>query len=237
MGAAEDRHSPAAESGTGDTIPIPQDGIGSCPRDSGHVPAAGRLTAGAVGLYSCVRIRAGKHKGRELRYPRSGLRPTKDITRQAIFNILGRGVRGARVLDLYAGGGALGIEALSRGAAEAVFVEQSPAVLRYLRANLRAVEETGCARVVRGDVLRALKRLAGDEFELALADPPYRCGLVAKTMGCLVELGLVAPGGYVVLEHHALELPECPDGWLLVKHGKYGDSEVTVLRRQGDAKR
>ncbi len=181
-----------------------------------------------------MRIRAGKYKGRELRYPRSGLRPTKDITRQAIFNTVGRAVRGARVLDLYAGGGALGIEALSRGASAAVFVEQNPGVIRFLRENLRTLDAGEETRVMRGDVLRALRRLAGEDFGLVLADPPYRSELVQPTFDRLAELGLVEPGGHVVLEHHQFERPDCRDGWKVVKHGKYGDSEVTVLRRSSE---
>ena len=179
-----------------------------------------------------MRVRSGRLKGRELVYPKSGLRPTKDVTRQAIFNILGRRVRGVRVCDLYAGGGALGIEALSRGAATVVFVEQSVAVLRFLRHNVEGLE---AARVVRGDVLKVLSRLRkGGAFDVVLADPPYRSGLVDSTLVRLVELDLVVPGGLYVVEHHRSESPAVPDGWVLERQGRYGDSQVSVLRRNGE---
>ena len=177
-----------------------------------------------------MRIRAGRYKGRVLVYPKSGLRPTKDITRQAIFNILGSRVRGARVLDLYAGGGALGIEALSRGAHEAVFVEQNPVVVRYLRENTRGLEE---ATVVRGDVLRVVARFRKAPFDFVLADPPYRSALVQATLDRVVEFGVIVPGGWFVIEHHKLEQPSAPEGWELVKQHTYGESLVSLLRRSG----
>jgi len=177
-----------------------------------------------------VRIRAGRYKGRVLAYPKSGLRPTKDITRQAVFNILGSRVKGARVLDLYAGGGALGIEALSRGATETVFVEQNPLVVRYLRENVKGLDG---AVVVRGDVLRVLARLPKEPFDVVLADPPYRRGLVQATLDRAAECGLVASGGWFVVEHHRMEQPVAPDGWESVKQGRYGESLISILRRLG----
>lgn len=176
-----------------------------------------------------MRIRSGRLKGRELRYPRSGLRPTKDITRQAIFNALGRSVAGARVADLFAGGGALGLEALSRGAAEAVFVESSAPVARFLRANVAGLE---AATVVRGDVFRALRRLGPARFDIVLADPPYRLGLVGQTLLALAREQTLVPGGLAVVEHHRLEPPEPGDEWETARQGRYGESMVTFLRRK-----
>ena len=177
-----------------------------------------------------MRIRAGRLKGRTLSYPRSGLRPTKDITRQALFNILGACVRDADVCDLYAGGGALGIEALSRGARTAVFVEQNPAVLRYLRGNTRELEGT---TVVRGDVLKTARRLK-KPFDIVIADPPYRNDLVQATLDCVAQNGLVKPGGWMVIEHHRLEQPCPPRGWEMARQGQYGDSWLSVMRRQDE---
>lgn len=178
-----------------------------------------------------MRIGAGKLRGRRLFYPRAGLRPTKDITRQAIFNIVGRQVRGARVCDLYAGGGALGIEALSRGAAEVVFVERNPAFMKLVRKNASGA---GACRFIVGEVPKALAKLGASRFDLVIADPPYRQGLVQPTIDRAAELDLVQPGGLLVIEHHKLEPPSCPEGWELVRQGHYGESEVTVLRRQGE---
>jgi 16S rRNA (guanine966-N2)-methyltransferase len=178
-----------------------------------------------------VRIRSGRLKGRELVYPRSGLRPTKDVTRQAIFNVLGRSVARARVADLFAGGGALGIEALSRGAAEVVFVEANAAVVRFLKTN---TDGLAGATVVRGDALRALRRLGPDRFDIVLADPPYRQGLVEQTLGALAASGALVAGGLAVIEHHRLELPAPGAGWELAKQGRYGDSWTSFLRRSSE---
>lgn len=178
-----------------------------------------------------MQIRAGRLKGRRLTYPRAGLRPTKDITRQAMFNIIGSAVRGARVGDFFAGGGALGIEALSRGASEVVFVEQSPATAMFLRQNTLGLENT---KVVRAEALATIKRLGADRFDILLADPPYRNGLVQVTLDRAVAAGTIPPGGLFVVEHHELEPPACPEGWVLVKRGRYGDSHLTVLRRNDD---
>jgi len=173
-----------------------------------------------------MRVCTGRYRGRALGYPRAGLRPTKDVTRQAIFNMLGERVVDARVCDLYAGGGSLGIEALSRGARSAVLVEQSGAVLKYLRANLAGIEN---ACVVRGDVLKAMRRMAGERFDIILADPPYRQALVQATVDIVAELGLLASGGRLVVEHHRAEQPAVPNGWSVVTRGTYGESHVTVL--------
>ncbi|UCG43250.1 MAG: 16S rRNA (guanine(966)-N(2))-methyltransferase RsmD [candidate division WOR-3 bacterium] len=181
-----------------------------------------------------MQIRSGRLKGRELFYPRSGLRPTKDITRQAIFNIIGPHIRNARILDLFAGGGALGIEALSRGAKEAVFVDNNPGVLKLLRANVKGladipgIENT---RVMKRDAAQAIRRLKRQMFDIVFADPPYRQDHVQATLDQCLRLDVVKPGGILIIEHHRLETPDRLEGWELLKHGKYGDSEVTVVRR------
>ena len=175
-----------------------------------------------------MRVSTGRYKGRELEYPRAGLRPTKAITRQAMFNIVGSRVRGAKVCDFYAGGGSLGIEALSRGAASAVFVEQQATVLRFLRANVKGLPD---ATVIRGDVLRVLKKLAGADFDLVFADPPYLHGLVQATIDRAAEFGILGPDGWFVAEHHRREMPLAPDGWEVTKQGTYGETTVSVLRR------
>ncbi|HEV2815251.1 MAG TPA: 16S rRNA (guanine(966)-N(2))-methyltransferase RsmD [Solirubrobacteraceae bacterium] len=119
-----------------------------------------------------MRVIAGRHKGRRLHAP-PGARPTSDRVREALFSILGP-LDGARVLDLYAGSGALGLEALSRGAAAAVFVERDGRALAALRTNLEALGAEGEVR--RADVLAALReaRERGETYDLVLCDPPYR---------------------------------------------------------------
>src|SRR3954453_13668244 len=122
-----------------------------------------------------MRVIAGSYGGRTLKAPAGdGTRPTSDRVREALFSILGDRVAGARVLDLFAGSGALGIEALSRGAASATFVDDAPAALRVLRANLEALGED--AEVVRADAVRWLRAASGraHQYDLVLLDPPYR---------------------------------------------------------------
>lgn len=175
-----------------------------------------------------MRVSSGRYKGRELEYPRAGLRPTKAITRQAMFNIVGSRVRGAKACDLYAGGGSLGIEALSLGAASVVFVEQQATVFRFLRHNLKGLPNV---TLVRGDVLRVLKRLAVAGFDLVLADPPYMHGLVQSTIDRAAEFDALTLGGWFVAEHHRQEMPSPPEGWEIIKQGTYGETLVSVLRR------
>ena len=173
-------------------------------------------------------VSGGRYRGRRIDYPRAGLRPTKAITRHAIFNMVGARVQSARACDLYAGGGSLGVEALSRGAASVVFVEQQATVFRFLRANLKDLPD---ATVVRGDVLRVLKKLAGAGFDLVFADPPYLQGLVQATIDRAAEFGILGPDGWFVAEHHRQEMPTSPAGWEVSRQGTYGETLVSVLRR------
>jgi 16S rRNA (guanine966-N2)-methyltransferase len=175
-----------------------------------------------------MRVAAGSLKGRELRYPKAGLRPTKNMTRQAIFNILGDRVVGARVLDLFAGGGSLGIEALSRGAVSVVFVEQSGATFAFLKRNIAGL---GTATALRLDVLKAVERFAPNSFDVVLADPPYRLGLVGATVQRVAGSGVISAGGLLMIEHHRDEPAPVPDGWELLRQGKYGETRVALIRR------
>jgi 16S rRNA (guanine(966)-N(2))-methyltransferase RsmD len=140
------------------------------------------------------------------------------------------------VLDLYAGTGALGIEALSRGAARAVFVERSNASLVALRRNLLALELDACARVVRGDVRSALRRLAGERlrFDLVLADPPYAERALAAPLSLLVSGELLAPGATVVVERSRRHPLPPVAGLVFRESRRYGDTELEWLGA-GDA--
>jgi len=150
--------------------------------------------------------------------------------REALFARLSD-LDGVCVLDLYAGTGALGIEALSRGAEHAVFVERSNASLSALRRNLRTLELDDLARVVRGDVRGALRRLAGEgmRFDLVLADPPYDDLALAAPLALLVSGGLLTPGATVVVERSRRHPLPPIEG--LVSHGsrRYGDTELEWL--------
>jgi len=145
-----------------------------------------------------VRIIAGRLKGRRLTGPGgTGLRPTSDALRETLFNVLGD-LSGARVVDGFAGTGAVGLEALSRGAAHVTFIERDPGARRVLDANIARCDVGNACAIIRGDFSRAAS-LAGGAFDLVFLDPPYeRRDLEADV---LLAAPLVAPGGRLVVEH------------------------------------
>jgi 16S rRNA (guanine(966)-N(2))-methyltransferase RsmD len=178
-----------------------------------------------------VRVVAGKWGGRTIRAPRgTSVRPTTDRVREAVFAILGDDVKGAVVLDLFAGTGAMAIESLSRGAAGAVLVESSPAALGALRANLAALEAEGavCLPV---DYREAVRRLSskGRTFDLVFLDPPYGKGLVGQSAGLLSRAGILAPGAVVVAERASRDPVETlPAEWRERADRRYGDTRITL---------
>jgi len=178
-----------------------------------------------------VRVIAGEARGIRLASPPKDSRPTSDRVRESVFNALGQFFDGGYVLDLYAGTGSLGIEAISRGCERAVFVERDGRAVAVIRENLRRAGFADRAEVVRGDVGRTLDRLlsAGRLFSLIFADPPYRIA-ATEVEGIMSRLGaLLAPGGRVVIESG-----EAPAGDAGGKKGvtrRYGGTFVTILER------
>jgi 16S rRNA (guanine966-N2)-methyltransferase len=171
-----------------------------------------------------MRIVAGKWKGRRLKPPSDErVRPTADRVREAWMSILQLDLPDARVLDLFAGSGALGIEALSRGASHVDFVELSARSLSALRENLRSVDGEAAATVHRGDALKFAARLAAGDYDIAFADPPYRLGLATQ----LAQLWLETPFARVLgIEHEKTELLPGSDDRRV-----YGDTVVTLYRQ------
>jgi len=149
-----------------------------------------------------MRVIAGRLRGRRLGPVPEGVRPTSDRVRESLFNVLGD-LEGSTVLDAFAGSGALGIEALSRGAARVVFLERARASASALRTSLHqlGLDPTEATLIV-GDALRSLRRLArdGTRFDLVLLDPPYASDLLARTLAALVELDLLAAHATLVAE-------------------------------------
>ena len=175
-----------------------------------------------------TRIIEGLAGGRRLKVPRSGVRPTADRAREALFNTLGSmlELRGAAVLDLYAGSGALGLEALSRGAASVVFVESSPGVLPVLKANLTAVGLPG-GRVAAGAVRTVLSGPAPASFDLVLADPPYATAddEVIEVLRSLTGGNWLAPAAVVVVERASRDEPfEWPTPLTGLRDRRYGEA-------------
>ena len=147
-----------------------------------------------------MRIIAGTLKGRNLQFKSKNLRPTSDKVREALFNILVGKIHGANFLDLFAGSGALGIEALSRGAQQAVFVEKYPQLVLANIADLNLKAQTN---VIRLDVIKALDMLSKQtkQFDVIFLDPPYDSPALELTLTKLGEIKLLAPEGLVIVEH------------------------------------
>jgi 16S rRNA (guanine966-N2)-methyltransferase len=185
-----------------------------------------------------MRIVAGRFRGRTLSTPRDhAVRPTADRVRESVFNILAHGIDGfsiedARVIDLFAGTGALGLEALSRGAAFCLFVEEAPEARALIRQNVEALHLTGTTRIFRRDAadLGPLRNMTG--FELAFADPPYGKGLAQAALGSLAAGEWLRPGGVCVLEERAGTTLSVPAGYDLIDERSWGDTTVTFVRRR-----
>ncbi len=187
-----------------------------------------------------MRVIAGIARGRTLAGPPAGAatRPTSDKVREALFNILGPAVTGARVVDLFAGTGALGIEALSRGAERVVFVESDRRLCDVIRRNLEAVRLADRAVVLQRDVRRAAVQLAAHApFDIAFIDPPYGHRLEHDALDVLVRHDLLAPGALVAVEHASRETLELTDPVSMAltpeRTRNYGDTALTCYRAAG----
>jgi 16S rRNA (guanine966-N2)-methyltransferase len=185
-----------------------------------------------------MRIVAGKHRGRRLLAPPGEtVRPTSDRAREALFNILSHGqlaadgipFAGAAVLDAFAGTGALGLEALSRGAAEAAFIEQDREALATLRQNIAVLGESDRARIVSGDATRPPR--APSTYALVFLDPPYHSGLAAAALTALGACGWLSSDALAVVELSAREELTPPAGFFLLDERTYGSARLLFLRR------
>lgn len=178
-----------------------------------------------------LRLTGGRLGGRRIRVPPSGTRPSSDRVRESLFQRLGD-LSGAFVLDLYAGGGTLGIEAISRGADAVVFVERAAGALAVLRANLASLSLSDRARVVSADARRAVHRLGreGLRFDLVLLDPPYGSEELSPVLAALVEAAVLAPGARVVVEHGRRHPVPTVGGLAWLDERRYGETMITRLR-------
>jgi 16S rRNA (guanine966-N2)-methyltransferase len=182
-----------------------------------------------------MRVIAGNARGTRLVRAPAGVRPVSDRVREGLFSSLGDRVEGARVLDLYAGTGAVGIEALSRGAQEAVFVDRSPSALAAVRDNLARTGLEERAVVRRSDVRKFLEREAGDApgFEIVFVDPPYDSGPpgLDAVLALLDEKPLLREGFTVALSRGSRSSNGViPLHWAVARRLSYGDSVVTLFR-------
>lgn len=182
-----------------------------------------------------MRIVGGRLGGRTLASPRSqAIRPTADRLRESLFNILvhayGDPVTGARVLDLYAGTGALGLEALSRGAAFALFVDDAAEARALLRENIAALGLGGVTRIFRRDATRLGPAHPVEPFSIAFLDPPYRKGLAEKALVSARDGGWLTQGALVVVEEAADAAFMTPAGFEEAERRRYDDTEAVFLR-------
>ena len=182
-----------------------------------------------------MRVTGGEAGGRILAVPKSGdIRPTQDRVRAALFNILGAEIAGAAFLDLFAGSGAVGIEALSRGAAGVTFVEANRRHVAVLERNVETIfrrkPTVACA-----DASRWLATYACDGFDIGFADPPYALGEekgYASVLATLATRGVIRPGGLFVAEMTAVQKAEETPGWALVRDRTYGKTRLCIWRRE-----
>ena len=180
-----------------------------------------------------MRVITGSARGRKLKEPRDRrVRPTTDMVKEAMFNIIQFEVPEARVLDLFAGTGQLGIEALSRGAAEAVFVDSDPDSLRLTRENLALTRLEARAKVLRSDALGYLRR--GEKFDLVFLDPPYATELLENAIEAAIGFDILREDGIMLCESRPEKaLPDPAREDYQKKEYQYGKIKLTVYRREG----
>jgi 16S rRNA (guanine966-N2)-methyltransferase len=182
-----------------------------------------------------MRIVGGRLGGRTLAAPKSqAIRPTSDRLRESLFNILAHGygdpIAGARILDLFAGTGALGLEAMSHGAAFALFIDDGAEARALMRQNVEALGLGGVTRIFRRDATRLGTVHPNDPFGLVFLDPPYRKGLAEKSLASLRDGGWLASDAVVIVEEAADAGFAAPQGFAEIERRRYDDTEFTFLR-------
>ncbi len=182
-----------------------------------------------------MRIVGGALRGRALSGPRSlTIRPTSERLRESVFDILAHRfsdpVTGANVVDLFAGAGALGLEALSRGAARALFVDDGAEARALLSANIEALGLGGVTRIFRRDAAKLGAAPPGEQFSLAFLDPPYGKDLATPALAALLDGGWLAPGAVVVIEERAKAQVELPSSLMREDERRYGDTQFVFAR-------
>jgi 16S rRNA (guanine966-N2)-methyltransferase len=185
-----------------------------------------------------MRITSGEYRGRAVEVPKSeAIRPTQDRVREALFSIVQNEIEGARFLDLFAGSGAVGIEALSRGASSAVFVESNQRHIISLNKNLeKIVARRKPVSVIRQDVYRWIESYIGGGFDIVYADPPYALGEekgYADVLRIVAERRLLNPGGIFIAEMTFSQRVDEVAGWELIKDRTYGKTRLVMWRKNG----
>ncbi len=182
-----------------------------------------------------MRIISGEFKSRKIQFPKTKLtRPMTDKTKETVFNIIGSLVNGKHILDLYAGSGSLGLEALSRGALDVTFVDRGSFAVKVIQENLQSLGLQAKGQIIEGDVIRAIKRLEKQKriYSLVFVDPPFSQGLVKKTLMHLDQSAILAPFAQVVVGHFKDEpLPESLQTLRLARTKKVGQACLSFYFR------
>lgn len=173
-----------------------------------------------------MRIVGGTNKGTRLRVSKRGVRPTKAIVREAIFNIIGNLIPDADVLDIFAGSGALGLEALSRGARYCVFIDKN---IDVLKKNIIALRFEKKSRVVKAGFTYGLRRLKANMFDIIFLDPPYCGNYIERTITAIAKYNILQTNGIVVAEHGSDEEIHIPTQFSVGKKRIYGDTAVLFI--------
>lgn len=180
-----------------------------------------------------MRIITGKARGLQLAVPKNyDVRPTADRVKESVFSIIGSKIIDAKVVDLFAGTGNLGLESWSRGAETITFIDASRESLRLVESNINKCRANEACRIYKGDATEVVQRLQkqGECFDFAFCDPPYNKGWIEKIVKVLSEHPFLKSGGYLVVERSVLnELPQLPECYELVRSCKYGETIVDFI--------
>ncbi|NLE68777.1 MAG: 16S rRNA (guanine(966)-N(2))-methyltransferase RsmD [Clostridiales bacterium] len=183
-----------------------------------------------------VRILGGTHRSRLITTPRGvDTRPTRSMVREAVFNILQGQLAGSRVLDLFAGSGAMGLEALSRGASLAVFCDRQQAARQAISENLRRLQLADAAQLLQADWQQAIRQLQArkQQFHLIFLDPPYKMD-AEPVLAALVAADLLDRDGHIILEQSTQTTPGLPDALEIQQNRRYGQTRLYIITRKGE---
>jgi len=173
-----------------------------------------------------MRIIGGVNKGSRLKAPKKGIKLTKGIAREAIFNIIGRRILNAQVLDVFAGSGAVGLEAIARGAKRVVFIEKKPGILYE---NIARLSFQNSCYIINRDFRPGLKKLLNEKFDIIFMDPPYHKNFIPKTLELIQHLHLIQENGLIIAEHSTREDFTIPDEFHIIQKYHYGNTTVSFI--------
>ena len=185
------------------------------------------------GSSNTLRIIGGVHRGRKLSFPdAAGLRPTADRVRETLFNWLQNEIAGSRCLDLFAGSGALGFEAASRGAGHVTMIEADNTAVQSLKANVKLLDLDAVVAVIKSKALSWLSQYQGQRFNVVFLDPPFAQQLLSQTIEHMLDCGLLADHAYVYIERDVhQQLPQLPANWKLIRDKTAGQVAYSLIQR------